>query len=266
MSDLSAAAQALGVPEAIVQRSAQARAVETGMSVDEVLSLWAGGEAAPAATATATAPETTPDAPQEESPEPASAPVEVLPSPPPTADEPAFLPAPSLAPAGSTRPAGRPPVLVGVKDNPMLVFLGAFAVFAAMMLVGLVGPSIQTENPGARTSAIDFSDSASRGREVYANVGCASCHTQMVRPVTADVGLGAVTLNDSNQVLGARRFGPDLSNVGVRLTADQLSAIVEGSAGHPRLSLSEGDLADLVAYLSESTTLSSSASGQGSSS
>ncbi len=44
MSDLSAAAAAaLGIPEAIVMRSAAARATETGMTVDEVLAAWAGG-------------------------------------------------------------------------------------------------------------------------------------------------------------------------------------------------------------------------------
>ncbi|HEU5112238.1 MAG TPA: hypothetical protein VFU96_02905, partial [Acidimicrobiia bacterium] len=44
MSELSAAAAtALGIPEAIVQRSAAARAEETGMSVDDVLAAWAGG-------------------------------------------------------------------------------------------------------------------------------------------------------------------------------------------------------------------------------
>ena len=57
MSELSAAAAAaLGVPEAIVLRSAAARAADTGMSVDEVLSAWAGGElvAAPAPSPRAT--------------------------------------------------------------------------------------------------------------------------------------------------------------------------------------------------------------------
>ncbi|MGH8948825.1 MAG: hypothetical protein ACRDXF_08195, partial [Acidimicrobiia bacterium] len=49
MSDLSAsAAAALGLPEAIVQRSAAARAEETGMTVDEVLAAWAGGGDIPA--------------------------------------------------------------------------------------------------------------------------------------------------------------------------------------------------------------------------
>lgn len=40
---LSAAAEAMGLPEAIVQRSAEARATETGASVEEVLQAWAGG-------------------------------------------------------------------------------------------------------------------------------------------------------------------------------------------------------------------------------
>ena len=50
---LSGAAAALGLPEALVQRSAAARAAETGQSVDEILAAWAGGEtiAAPAAAA-----------------------------------------------------------------------------------------------------------------------------------------------------------------------------------------------------------------------
>ena len=43
MSDLAAAAAALGIPEALVQRSAAARATATGKSVDEILAAWAGG-------------------------------------------------------------------------------------------------------------------------------------------------------------------------------------------------------------------------------
>ncbi|MGH8870478.1 MAG: c-type cytochrome [Acidimicrobiia bacterium] len=70
MSELSAAAAAaLGVPEAIVQRSAAARAAETGMSVDDVLSAWAGGGAiaAPAPAAEeAPAAKSEPAAPVEE--------------------------------------------------------------------------------------------------------------------------------------------------------------------------------------------------------
>lgn len=44
MSDLlAAAAAALGSPEAVVKRSAEARAKASGMSVDQVLAAWAGG-------------------------------------------------------------------------------------------------------------------------------------------------------------------------------------------------------------------------------
>lgn len=45
---LSGAAGALGLPEALVQRSAEARSAETGQSVEEILAAWAGGEAAAA--------------------------------------------------------------------------------------------------------------------------------------------------------------------------------------------------------------------------
>lgn len=73
MSDLADAAAALGVPEAIVQRSAEARAKATGTSVDEILAAWAGGGSVPAASS----PEPTPASPAAETapePQPAETP------------------------------------------------------------------------------------------------------------------------------------------------------------------------------------------------
>lgn len=249
MSELSAAAAtALGIPEAIVQRSAAARAEETGMSVDDVLAAWAGGgdipppPAAPAETEAAEEPAAdeaaeTPDPPEAEAPpSPAAA------APPPPGDA-----VPSVR--------GKPPVLVGEEDNPIAVLVGAVGLFVALVLVGVVGPALPTENPGARTSDLPYTETALHGQEIYQSVGCASCHTQMVRPVVADVGLGAVSLNDTNQVLASRRFGPDLSNVGTRITAGQIEAIILGLDDHPSLSLSTDDLDALVAYLVESATL-----------
>ena len=136
----------------------------------------------------------------------------------------------------------------------MTVLAGVVGLFVAVLLVGLVGPSIATENPGARTSAVGYSDAGRQGQKVYENLGCGSCHTQMVRPIVSDVGLGAVTLNDSNQVLGTRRFGPDLSDVGTRLTATQIEAIVTGLDDHPGAVLSGSDLENLVTYLLQSST------------
>jgi mono/diheme cytochrome c family protein len=159
-------------------------------------------------------------------------------------------------------PSGKPPVLVGEADNPIAVLFGAVGLFVALFLVGVVGPALPTENPGARTSDLPYSETALHGQEIYQSVGCASCHTQMVRPVVADVGLGAVSLNDTNQVLGTRRFGPDLSNVGARITASQIEAIITGLDDHPSLSLSSDDLDALVAYLVESATLEEAPPGE----
>jgi cytochrome c oxidase cbb3-type subunit II len=268
MSELSAAAAAaLGIPEAIVSRSAAARAEETGMTVDEVLAAWAGGGdiPSPAASAPVSSPEgdgggSAEAAAEEES--PPSPPPAVLP--PSGGETPPSPAAPELPPAGREMPvpSGKPPVLVGEADNPIAVLVGAVGLFVALFLVGVVGPALPTENPGARTSDLPYSETALHGQEIYQSVGCASCHTQMVRPVVADVGLGAVSLNDTNQVLGTRRFGPDLSNVGARITASQIEAIITGLDDHPSLSLSSDDLDALVAYLVESATLEEAPPGE----
>jgi hypothetical protein len=255
MSDLSAAAaEALGVPETLVQRSAAARAAETGASVDEVLAAWAGGGDVPVAKTT----ETPPTEEVDEETAPASeAPADDIVAPAPTTAEmpkPAEPVSPGRVAAPSTV-SGKPPVLVGETDNPIGVLVGAVALFLAVFLVGLVGPALPAEIPGARSSDLPYSEAALRGQHIYRSVGCASCHTQMVRPVVADVDLGAVTLSDSNQVLGTRRFGPDLSNVGARTTASQIGAVVTGLGDHPSLALASEDLEDLVAYLLESRTL-----------
>lgn len=97
----------MGVPETLVQRSAEARAKATGSDADSILEAWAGGEAAPSAPSTPAAPaevETTPEPAPEMAPEPSpeptpapaaaatatvpAAPVAVMDAPPPVEDEP----------------------------------------------------------------------------------------------------------------------------------------------------------------------------------
>jgi len=257
MSELSAAAaEALGVPEALVHRSAAARAAETGASIDDVLTAWAGGGDVPVAKAAEAPP--TDEVAEETAPAP-EAPADDIVA--PLSDE-MPKPAEPVSPgqvAAPTTASGKPPILVGEADNPIGVLVGAVALFLAIFLVGLVGPALPAEIPGARSSDLPFSEAALRGQHIYRSVGCASCHTQLVRPVVADVDLGAVTLSDSNQVLGTRRFGPDLSNLGARTTASQIGAVVTGLGDHPSLALASEDLEDLVAYLLESRTLGTAA-------
>lgn len=247
MSDLTAAAAAMGLPESLVQRSAEARAAETGGSVDEILAAWAGG--APAPSAPQPAAEQTGDEASASEPDSTENPAETSPSVPEIVIEVPDAPQTVSAPA----PTGpyRPPVLVGVSDNPIGTLVGVVGLFLIIALVAVVGPGLPLDEPGARSSEIPYSEAALEGREIYASLGCASCHTQAVRPVVADVGLGAVTLNDTNQVIGLRRFGPDLADVGTRMTDDQIAAVVSGLGDHPSHTLSSEDLTVLTAYLSE---------------
>lgn len=94
---LAAAAEAIGAPEALIQRSAEARAQADGTAADEVLAAWAGGTTADAAPVTEPAdqgpaaeleaPEPAPEPASQPEPEPASEPE---PSPgPPVPPEPA---------------------------------------------------------------------------------------------------------------------------------------------------------------------------------
>jgi len=246
MSDLSAAAAAMGIPESLVQRSAEAKAAETGSTVDEIIAAWAGGGAAPSPSPAAS-PEPVAAAKAAPEPEAPAAAPEV------TIEAPAVTPAmPASAPAAAA--PGKPPVLIGSSDNPLSIVVAAVGLFVLIFLVGLVGPSIQTEEPGARSSDINLSQAGSDGMALYSSLGCAACHTQMVRPVVADVGLGAVTLNDANQPLGTRRFGPDLSDIGSRMSGSQMEAVITGFDGHSNSNLSSDDLNALVTYLLESNT------------
>ncbi|HUP16713.1 MAG TPA: c-type cytochrome [Acidimicrobiia bacterium] len=129
MSDLAAAAAAMGVPEALVKRSAEARARATGASVDEILAAWAGGGEAPeATTAASTSPpeqedarRQTPDASPE--PEPATAQAQTASAPqtsslePHTPAEPRTINAPPPPTEVSPKEALRYPVVVTVPTS-----------------------------------------------------------------------------------------------------------------------------------------------------
>lgn len=241
MTDYSAAAAALEVPEALVRRSAEARAKADNLSVDELVAAWAGGGSAPPSAPPPSAP------PVEESPAPAA---EVAPEPAATA-APAPT-APTLAPVPVR--SGVPPVLVGVSQSTSPLLAGAVGLLLLSILIGFLVPSLAQPENEVRTSNHAFSDAALAGQETYLEMGCASCHTQLIRALVADARLGPVTLADTNQVVGYRRIGPDLAAIGSRIeSTDEIVALLSGGSRHPAATgLSEESLANLLAYLRES--------------
>lgn len=106
--------------------------------------------------------------------------------------------------------------------------------------------------------------SSERGRQVYISEGCISCHSQYVRPDSPDVLMWGPTqpMEDLHRqkppLIGNRRQGPDLSQVGLRRSQLWLKAHLispaEVSYRSPMPSYAflfadpRGD--DLVAYLS----------------
>ena len=115
---------------------------------------------------------------------------------------------------------------------------------------------------------VDSGDASAskRGRDVYISEGCIHCHSQYVRPGSADEEIWGPArrvedvLNGEPVLIGNRRQGPDLSNVGARRSEAWLKAhfmnpreLVPDSAMPSYAHLfTDSRGADLVAYLKES--------------
>ncbi|HSG78963.1 MAG TPA: cbb3-type cytochrome c oxidase subunit I [Acidimicrobiia bacterium] len=79
-------------------------------------------------------------------------------------------------------------------------------------------PSILAEQSASR-NRVDAENV--RGYELYVSEGCWYCHTQQVRAIVTDVGLGPVSVPgdyyyDDADVIGLERIGPDLTHAGSR--------------------------------------------------
>ncbi len=143
------------------------------------------------------------------------------------------------------------------------------AMFLAAAVMAWIVPWVET----AGTEETALADSARRyrtagevadGREIYLQEGCWYCHTQEVRPIVTDVGLGPVSVRgdyvyEAPVMFGVQRIGPDLMHVGSRPQTDDLGwviAYLEDPREQRSYSimpaydhLSDADLADLAAYL-----------------
>lgn len=140
--------------------------------------------------------------------------------------------------------------------NGLIFFLGLLAAVTISWAAVVLGSHAQL---GSLAPYFDDTQSqafpnrqtglAARGQLVYADLGCAACHTQQVRRAgygsDKDRGFGERQsvardyIFESRPQLGASRVGPDLANFGARAAAnaDATAAIhallYQGSASHP---------------------------------
>lgn len=100
---------------------------------------------------------------------------------------------------------------------------------------------------------------AGLGRDVYVREGCFYCHSQFVRPQDRDFGSRVYAgdyANETPNVLGTSRTGPDLSNEGGKMPDEWQKrhlqdprAYTPGSIMPSFAHLSDEDLDNLVAYI-----------------
>ena len=95
--------------------------------------------------------------------------------------------------------------------------------FAGMFVIALLGMALDADPALAAQP-----DAVEAGRQVYVREGCIHCHSQYVRPGTIDAELWGPLrpleemISGSPPLIGNRRNGPDLLNVGNRRAADWL--------------------------------------------
>ena len=249
MSDLvNKVAEILNAPVDLVQRSAEARAAASGMSVDDVLNSWAGGESVAAS------------APKEEAPV-EEAPVEDAP-----VEE-----APKEEVIEDTEPQEVIEEVVEevieLKNESALSFIsGVLLVGLFTFLFAFVIPKNQATDivSDSLNNSVSSSNEVIKGAEVYAELNCQSCHTQNVRTLIPDTQNGKVLKNKfANETLinnvGNIRLGPDLSTSATREPTNNSqwltrylsdSTSVNRDIPHPSYDfLDDDDLEYLITYL-----------------
>lgn len=140
----------------------------------------------------------------------------------------------------------------------------AWGFFALAALVVLLLPALESADPSQladRFRTYGPGEADSNGRAVYRQEGCAYCHTQQVRPIVTDVGLGAVSVpgdyaKETPVLIGVQRYGPDLTYFHERADAEAAESRLQLPRDTRTWSimpdydyLSAADRAALVAYL-----------------
>jgi cytochrome c oxidase cbb3-type subunit 2 len=145
-------------------------------------------------------------------------------------------------------------------------YLREFALLASTLVLAFaLQHLLPAASPRAASTPIE------RGRQLYISEGCISCHSQYVRPGTADelmwgpVTPLAVIHAQQPPLIGNRRQGPDLAQIGARRSPLWLQAHLADPAALSYRSpmpsyaflFSDARGSDLIAYLSSLRTPSS---------
>ena len=235
MSELvNKVAEILKAPIDLVQRSAEARAVASGKSVDEVLNSWAGGESVEAS------------APVEEAPK-EEAPVEE-------------------APVEEVVEEIVEEVVELKKESSLAFVSGVLSIAVFTFIFAFLTPKNQSISivESSLNNTKSVSADVIKGAEIYSELNCQSCHTQNVRTLIPDTQNGKVLSNKyANKALikniGNIRLGPDLSTNSLREPTNNAqwlerylidSSSVNRDIPHPNYEfLDDQDLDYLVTYL-----------------
>ena len=251
MSELvNKVAEILKAPIDLVQRSAEARAVASGKSVDEVLNSWAGGESVEAS------------APVEEAPK-EEAPVEEV------VEEIVEEVVEEIVEEAPVEEVVEEIVeeVVELKKESSLAFVsGVLSIAVFTFIFAFLTPKNQSISivESSLNNTKSVSADVIKGAEIYSELNCQSCHTQNVRTLIPDTQNGKVLSNKyANKALikniGNIRLGPDLSTNSLREPTNNAqwlerylidSSSVNRNIPHPNYEfLDDQDLDYLVTYL-----------------
>ena len=245
MSDLvNKVAELLNAPVDLVQRSAEARAQASGVSVDDVLNSWAGGESVAASEA-----------------------------PPPKEEDPVEEVVEDTSETAIEESTNHEVVeeiveeVIELKEESSLAFItGVLLIGIFTFVFAFVIPKNQSISAveNSLNNSINVSSEVLRGAEIYGELNCQSCHTQNVRTLIPDTQNGKVLKNKyASEALirnvGSIRLGPDLSTNGTREPTNNAqwlkryltdSSSVNRDIPHPKYEfLDDSDLEYLVTYL-----------------
>jgi hypothetical protein len=256
MSDLvNKVAEILNAPVDLVQRSAEARAAASGVSVDDVLNSWAGGESVAAS------------APKEEAPAEETVVEEIIEE---VVEE---VAAEEITEKVVEEVAAEEiieevieEVVKGKNESSLSFIAGVLFVGLFTYLFAFVIPKNQTTTVVSESlnNSVVVSGDVIQGAEIYSSLNCQSCHTQNVRTLIPDTQNGKVLKNKyANATLinnvGNIRLGPDLSTSATREPTNNSqwlerylsdSTSVNRDIPHPDYDfLDEQDLEYLITYL-----------------